>query len=706
MNKLKNISKKLVIFLVIFSFLAGIFPLNFNTETVYAKKNKAKEACYVIIADDYDTFKDLGVTDGSKAKIAVLSTSMVFTTTPPFDSTDKAQKIFKNLSKASHAEVIYIPSSKEWTNSKKQKTNDSAIKFGYDKGKTARNIMKKFSDVSKKDKFVTKFQPFTGNNGNAYLMTGYIGKMNLGLSYYMAGKDEKGDETKKNKEVGAKLIESPSAINSDKSAQAEMLVTLLKNAKSNAFAYLTADSTKKDSSGDLLSDGSTSTDGSGETSTDGTASFKNTEDLLQKLGVDDDKKDDLEKYAQYLIGVGYSEAATAGLLANMRTESEFNPLAYENDENGGLFGFTPMTKFSNSKFNKECTHTKGTACGQSVCSDGECQVLYVLDFLKSAIDSNAGRIHNANKFFSNATEETKKADYYTKWAKNVKFPDKIDEVKNLDEYKKLEDPISAAAIFSICYEVCAGTYEPCNLTLTDGTKNYHSVHPSKDSVKKSWHDFTLHEFNVNEGRLSYAKPIYEWLTGSEFKNSNTDNAAKMAEEAQKKGYLTEEELSSWTKIINEKFINYKDITRNNLNQSELSSLSRWEQNVKYDDLENHGVFHVFRWLFMAMAILMMIWSVLLYCAYWMDKVNPFCLPFSFVSFLTLGKLETAPTEGECNFTTRGLFKEKDTKSKFINHKYMLFVCLSLIFFSVLILTGTLYKIILTVIGFVAGIFGF
>ena len=698
MNKLKNISKKLVIFLVIFSFLAGIFPLNFNTETVYAKKNKAKEACYVIIADDYDTFKDLGVTDGSKAKIAVLSTSMVFTTTPPFDSTDKAQKIFKNLSKASHAEVIYIPSSKEWTNSKKQKTNDSAIKFGYDKGKTARKIMKKFSVVSKNDRFVTKFQPFTGNNGNAYLMTGYIGKMNLGLSYYMAGKDEKGDETKKNKEVGAKLIESPSAINSDKSAQAEMLVTLLKNSKSNAFAYLTADSTKKDSSGDLFSDGSASTDGSGETSTDETASFKNTEDLLQKLGVDANKKEAFEKYAQTIIGLGYSEAATAGILANMRQESALNPLS-----GGGLFGFS-VTSFANSKFNKECTHTKGTAGGQSICADGNCQVLYVLDCLKGAIDSNAGNIKNANKFFKNATEETKKADLYTDWGKNVKFPDKIEEIKNLDEFKKIEDPTSAAVIFAICYEVCAGIHEPCNLTLTDGTKNYHSVHPAY--TDKTWHDFTLHECNVNEGRTSYAKPIYEWLTGSEFKKSNTDKAAKDIEEAQKKGFLTEEELSSWTKIVNEKFINYKDVTRNNLNQSDLSSLSRWEQNVKYDDLENHGVFHIFRWLFMVMAILMMIWSVLLYCAYWMDKVNPFCLPFSFVSFLTMGKLETAPTEEECNFTTRGLFKEKDTKSKFINHKYMLFVCLSLIFFSVLILTGTLYKIILTVIGFVAGIFGF
>ena len=37
MNKLKNISKKLVIFLVIFSFLVGIFPLIFNTENLWKK---------------------------------------------------------------------------------------------------------------------------------------------------------------------------------------------------------------------------------------------------------------------------------------------------------------------------------------------------------------------------------------------------------------------------------------------------------------------------------------------------------------------------------------------------------------------------------------------------------------------------------------------------------------------------------------------
>ena len=691
MNKLKNISKKLVIFLVIFSFLVGIFPLIFNTETVYAKKNKAKEACYVIIADDYDTFKDLGVTDGSKAKIAVLSTSMVFTTTPPFDSTDKAQKIFKNLSNASHAEVIYIPSSKAWTDSKKQKTNDSAIKFGYDKGQTARNIMNKFSGVSKKDKFVTKFQSYTGNNGNAYLMTGYIGKMNLGLSYYMAGKDEKGDKVKGMKKVGATLIEAPSAINGDKSGQAEMLVTLLKNSKSNAFAYLTADSTKKDSSGNLVSSDSSDNNDNG---TNEILEFKNTKEVFDKCGKngDDEHVKYLEAYAVFLYGQNYSKACIAGILGNAMKETGVDP-KYSGKKYCGMFCFTP-SMFSD-KYVQKCSHSKFTAVnGKPICADGSCQIIMAAE----ALGTNAKGAYGG--------QQSKMNDFLTNYKASGKYsiPKKLSQtIKNLDDYKQLDSPEDAAMLWMLCFERNKGIYLPTN---QDGCQ----AHPDQQSGDYTYRGWFELEFNNNKnGRPYMAKVIADWLGSSAFDDVGQDSlnkASEMAEEAQKKGYLSEEELSSWTKIVNEKFINYKDVTRNNLNQSELSSLSRWEHNVKYDDLENHGVFHIFRWLFMVMAILMMIWSVLLYCAYWMDKVNPFCLPFSFVSFLTMGKLETAPTEEECNFTTRGLFKEKDTKSKFINHKYMLFVCLSMIFFSVLILTGTLYKIILSVIGFVAGIFGF
>ena len=57
---------------------------------------------------------------------------------------------------------------------------------------------------------------------------------------------------------------------------------------------------------------------------------------------------------------GYSNAAISGLLANSLQESGCNPSSYtlesSGNYSGGLFGFTPMTNFSNSDFNKQCTH--------------------------------------------------------------------------------------------------------------------------------------------------------------------------------------------------------------------------------------------------------------------------------------------------------------------------------------------------------------
>lgn len=702
MSKLRNISKRLVVFLLMFSFLVGILPLNFNTEKVYAKKNKSKAAFYLIVADDYDTFKDLGVTDSSKAKIAVVNSTDFFYIQPPLTTTDKGKKIDSLLASVSHAEIVYIPSAKNWTNSTSKKSDDSAKKWGKQKGKLAESLMKTYKGISKSDKYVALMQnkKIIGIPGSetatAATMNSYISKMNDSMTSYLKS------SSKKNKAVSTNTLTISSGMNSDFSEQKEALVKVLKSKDSDAFKYLTSDAKKVDANGSNLNDDSNSGDSK---SGDG-AQYQKTEDMLKAIGVDAKYKDKVETYATYLTGLQYSDAATAGILANIATESGFNPLS-GNSENGGLFGFTPMTNFSNSKFNKDCTHTKGTAGGQSVCSDGKCQIYYVLDCLKGAIDSRANRISKANKFFSQhkPSEFSYGAVAQKSWgsATKVTWPDKIETVKNLDEYKKMTDPVSASGVFMICYEVCAGTSVPCGLRSID------EGNAMTDAGDKSFIDMMLREWDMTpkDSRLGRAKPIYEWLTGKEFANNgNTGNAEQMAEEAQKKGYLTEEELSAWTKIVNEKFINYKGVTRNSLTQSELSSLSRWEKNVKYDDLENHGVFHIFRWLFMVAAIIMMIWSVLLYCAYWLDKVNPFCLPFSFVSLLTAGRLETAPTEEECNFTTRGLFQEKGTKSKFINHKYMLFVCLSLIFFSVLILTGTLYKIILSVIGFVARIFGF
>ena len=432
--------------------------------------------------------------------------------------------------------------------------------------------------------------------------------------------------------------------------------------------------------------------------------IKDTDALLKQLGVDSKYKTNIEAYAILLTNLGYSNAATAGILGNMRAESGFNPLADEKGKNGGLFGFTPMTNFSNSQYNKNCQHQKGVAGGQSVCSDGTCQIEYMLGVLKSSIDSYSNRLSKADEYFKSVKGKTLNYSASAKavWSSNYKLPDKIDSVKNLSEFKKSDDPISAASVFLICFERAAGTFVPCDINGKRAVAN--NVVPG---YKYTWQDFAIHEFDTKNGRLSYAEPIYVWLGGSSLGSGadkkSVDKAKQIAEDAAKKGYLSESELSAWTKIVNEKYIGYADVTRDNLSQSDLNSLNQWEDNVAYDNMESHGIFKVFRQVIMFLAILLMVYAVLLYCAFWFDKVNPL-FDFSLLYILTFGKLSVAPTDEEVNYTVQNFFQNNEGKSKFVNHKYILVVCISLILFSLLIITGNLYRIITMILGVLSNFF--
>lgn len=679
MNKLTLLRKRLVILLLVFCFIIGMFPSVCQTKVVYADKKKIG----VLVLTDSTNFYSTNFHTSADAESTILSIQTRSNAQYYMPALNNYKTALKALKKeCSKVDVIFAPimstvlstgkisyirkDSQAWL-----EATSSLIKdLGWDKDKKIKI-------------FVLGAEPYYSSEVKFNGMTSPDQKDNR-----KKASDINSAVSKQYKNI-ATFIQPTSAMDGDQTKRAQSISNLL-NKKD--------DKLKNNFGPDIEASTESKTDNDG-------TKYENTEDLLKELGVDAKYKENIEKYAQYIIGEGYSEAATAGILANMRAESGFNPLSSESGKSGagGLFGYDPITNFSNSKFNRNCGDDKGTAGGQSVCSEGKCQIYYTLDALKKAIDSYSNNIKSANEFFAKATDEDKKADKYTDWGKKVKFPDNIDYVKNLDEFKKVKDPVSAAAIFAICFERCAGIFEPCHIETSNAGYDYHASHPTYP--EKTWHDFMLNVFNVNSGRLSYAEPIYEWLTGESFKNTDTSGAQEMAKEAAKKGYLTEEELSAWTKIINEKFINYKDITRDSLTQSELSSLAQWENNVGYDSASNHGIFKLFRIAFMIMAIMMMIWAVVMYCAYWWDRTTPFDLGVSALSLVTFHKLETAPTEEECNYTVKGFFKEHKDGAKFINHRYMLFVCLILIIFSVLILTGFIYKILLAVVSFVSRIFG-
>lgn len=673
-TKLQRILASLLVFSLVLIYILG----NIATIPIYAAKKY--NYVYVFIGNTKDTtcpFNAVKAKD-DKTLIKIIDEQQMIGFKSLYDGTQAIHSEFGTLanyiSNAKKSAIIYMPSVKTFGD-KYSSIPSTKIEQIAQVNKRSQGF-KDLLSVINKDKKVSKIMVSDYGWKQLYnseaMYNGVVSSLNKTFK----------DTFSKNKSYT--MFENPCTGNTKNFA------TYLQNTDSKVFAKIVTNDTST-STGDGTST-STGDATKGDETGDVAQSSMTIEELFDKLGADIKYKDNFLKYVDYLIGLGYSKAAIAGVLANANQESKLNPLS--GGKNGGLFGFTPLSKFANSEYNKNCTHTKGDAGSAMICSDGSCQIEYMLSHLSSDIEDRCSRLDTANKWFSNVKPENLKADLQTSWS-NPNFPEKIEVVKTLEEYKQMTDPISAAAVFLICSEVAAGTYEPCNLAIDGGSnRNYHEKHDSSTT----WHDYTLFEFNVAKGRLSYAEPIYAFLGGGDL-SGGLQGATEMAKEAAKKGYLTEEELSAWTKIINENFIGYKDVLREDLSQSDLSSLSTWETNVRYDELENHGIFNFFRKLFVGIGIFMLLYSGILYCCYWLDRINPF-YDLDFLDLATIGKLATAPTEEECNFHVKDFFKDNKDKAKYVNHKAIITICLGLIIFGLMIITGSIYKIVIGIIGLV------
>ena len=741
MNKFKNVSKRLVVFLVLFSFLVGLLPLNFNTETVYAAKGKKNGTCYLFIVDSDASAKalsDIGVSDSSKAKILVYNAGKDYDSSAAGNNKD-FKAALKKVKSVKQGAVVFLPSlldvpPKAYTqayNDKKHLTmnlvgnNGSTFEhYGNKKGKNIKLFIDALSGLNKaKTKIIFKLPVPAVSGGTEAFKATVINNENSCFSNYFSSNKTK-----------FSVESNPCSSYTNYST----LVSSLKAKDKTTFKYL-AYGKDVDEKGNMASSDS-SGDSSGDsddnnvytTSNDGTV--KDKDHLFGDSGAPARYTMDGAQYYDVAVPYNTSIKHIGGYATSATSTGKYKFSGSKNDwktKQNALFNIFNNTVGElgalSSAYTKFDFDDNAGGLGYIMIGDVKCytaaigQGLYANSAWGLKVNKNGEPNWNAISDLLNQGTPVKSGLFYDLLLKDgtqIHFIEQsmIGIGHAVGGPETTQDKITYKKA-NMNYEQyrgmwhCDSPWQMVECSAKSGSsadKIREALGITKDNPVmyiRIW-NASLYKY---AGKVTVASGMKEGTSKGSALSDASDGSnpdKKEVSDQYMKGYYDESELSAWTKIINESYIGYKSVTRNELNQSDLSSLSRWEQNVKYDDLENHGVFHIFRWLFMVMAILMMIWSVLLYCAYWMDKVNPFCLPFSFVSILTLGRLETAPTEEECNFTTRGLFKEKDTKSKFINHKYMLFVCLSLIFFSVLILTGTLYKIILTVIGFVAGLFGF
>ena len=169
------------------------------------------------------------------------------------------------------------------------------------------------------------------------------------------------------------------------------------------------------------------------------------------------------------------------------------------------------------------------------------------------------------------------------------------------------------------------------------------------------------------------------------------------------GYYSEDQLSAYCKLAEVDLTELlNSANRDSLEQSDIENLANWERNINNNNTSDSGAIHYLRIFVMFMGIILIVWSVLIYLAYWFDRVNNF-FDLDLLGILTMGKLHMSDTEEECTFKVKDLGK---TEKKTVNHRAICAICLTGIFFGALIISGVLYKILQFLVYTILELFGY
>lgn len=231
-----------------------------------------------------------------------------------------------------------------------------------------------------------------------------------------------------------------------------------------------------------------------------------------------------------------------------------------------------------------------------------------------------------------------------------------------------------------------------------------------DDYKLAAEAFAMHfERSGNKDRYAHIEticdalaPIMEIDTGSLMQASDSystvEETVNTVMDMATTGYITEDNLASFAQgaELNVDSQLLSGAVRFALNQSDLYSLANWERNVAYDNTDAK-IISFGRKLLVAIGIIFEVWSLLIYLAYWFDRLNNF-IPIDLLNILTLGKLRIADSDTEATFSLRD--NSSRTNVKTVNHRAVLFIAICGLAFGTLIVTGKLFTLLFGVVNFV------
>ena len=210
----------------------------------------------------------------------------------------------------------------------------------------------------------------------------------------------------------------------------------------------------------------------------------------------------------------------------------------------------------------------------------------------------------------------------------------------------------------------------------DSTEVKDGEHTYKKGEDGKWYDENGNE--VDEATVDAAK-------------ANDNSLGVSGAQFMGNGYYSEEQLFSNMTLMEAPIEEMLDISIEDFGQDDREALDNWKMNVEKEQEKNSANAWIRR-IVMLFGILITIWSLLVYIAYWFDRLNNL-IDFSLLEILTFQRLSLSDTEETCTFSLRHLGERKRT----VNHRAILMVAVIGMVFGALLISGTLYKVVYVIV---------
>lgn len=412
---------------------------------------------------------------------------------------------------------------------------------------------------------------------------------------------------------------------------------------------------------------------------DSTAGFDFFSDAEGNKWTDDTQKSNAQDIWTVLKADGYSDAAVASVIGNGVGESGLNPLS-EGTGGIGLFGFDVAAgsadafmnycKGSDHASHKKHTYTVGGT--REACADAGCHAAYFMGTLESRFKTFTWSSHYNDQVSSVSSLKT--------MVSNKEIPASVNITNTLDGFKSNKVLEDCLIHFYLDAETAAATSPfwvgNSSCDTSDGT--------CKD-FKNNFHK-----------RYNYALLALKEFGGSI--GSATDGSNAIVNQLYMDGVWDEDQLSAYCRLHEIDLTDIlDDATIEKLNNKELQSLDDWKQAIE----KAPWYIRLGRIAVMGIGIFSVVWGILLYCAYWFDKINTY-IDLDVVGLLTFRKLKVAFDDSECTFKLSDISK---TESRTINHKYVLIISITAISFGVFLISGLAFTLLRKLVNIVLGVGG-